>query len=954
MADVRSPRQRKNLASPDAEQGPTPRRQQQPEATPNEMLGLGRRPSKAALSPTAAVKKARRRNLIIAGVVAGCAAGVVAAGVLYGTGAWTPFGVKKGASTMSESQRVAAGQSALNSQAYGTCADTSLLGDAVYYNALFHGSFKGLNSDVQGRLAAGGNIDLLNFGVGDGLYSTSVPNSCPTPASTVFTNGDLSLIAGGNISAVSVGVKYGGAAWGGFLSETSKFAQSDVGSGCAFGQGTALDFDALYNNLNTLSSTLGGMNALTYSYYDSTSKTYKFYLDSTSDVQFFVADAAELEAATDVYLVQDARSRTPTIVIDVRGKTTFNFGNKQLSGNFSAYASYIMWNFAGYTDITLHGVKWLGSILAPSAAFENTNGDLWGSVWGYSWNLLNNSMMQIDYQPFLGQCFIPCGTTAPTAAPTNAPTDLPTSSPTAVPTATPTAVPTNQPTAAPTNAPTAAPTNAPTAVPTNTPTSAPTPVPTATPTLVPTSTPTTPAPTSPGQTRSPTAAPTVCPTAAPTVAPTKTPTAAPTAQPTATPTVPPTAAPTPVPTATPTRTPTAVPTVLPTPLPTAAPTPNCNYNYTGCPDTCFGHGGSEWPSTCFTNFTIGCKRWGWSMGPKSFNNNNDFDFDIWSGAGQCDFSKGVYIGTGHVSFRPSENKCNVRLDVSDKRVSEIHVWIGSTKLPWDGSKFITAPGQWPLNKQVNAGDSLSFDYDMSQSGCSANSQVYVAVHSVIATCKAPDNSPPTQCQTASPTAAPTTAAPTAAPSSGPVVTKSPTAAPSFAPTAAPTASPTYEGGCKYTGCSSTAYAYSACSPYSTCLTSLCSKSNNWGWSMGPVYLGWQDGASFNYTFYAGAGQCDVTKGIVVGTGSIVFYPTKRYATISINVVDYAVYELHAYVGSNPMYSSGYGGYITSPGLWPLNTVVNSTVRSWNYPLPSTGCGLGSWAYTIIHLSVATC
>jgi len=113
-----------------------------------------------------------------------------------------------------------------------------------------------------------------------------------------------------------------------------------------------------------------------------------------------------------------------------------------------------------------------------------------------------------------------------------------------------------------------------------------------------------------------------------------------------------------------------------------------------------------------------------------------------------------------------------------------------------------------------------------------------------------------------------------------------------------------------------------------------------------------DGLVRNFTVYAGAGQCDITKGTMVGTGSIKFYPSQGYCTIALNVPDNYVSQIHAFIGTTKLPMDKSGGYITSPGRFPLNKEV-TTERSWTYTLPS-GCTSGSNVYAVVHLSVATC
>lgn len=89
------------------------------------------------------------------------------------------------------------------------------------------------------------------------------------------------------------------------------------------------------------------------------------------------------------------------------------------------------------------------------------------------------------------------------------------------------------------------------------------------------------------------------------------------------------------------------------------------------------------------------------------------------------------------------------------------------------------------------------------------------------------------------------------------------------------------------------------------------KSNRWGWTIGPLSEG-------NYTFeiYAGAGQCDITKGDAVGELTVEY--TGGVATISFNMNSGSVLEeTHLYLGNDPIPSKN-GSLTVAPGQLPLS------------------------------------
>ena len=119
----------------------------------------------------------------------------------------------------------------------------------------------------------------------------------------------------------------------------------------------------------------------------------------------------------------------------------------------------------------------------------------------------------------------------------------------------------------------------------------------------------------------------------------------------------------------------------------------------------------------------------------------------------------------------------------------------------------------------------------------------------------------------------------------------------------------------------TAFAYS--STYGSCFSSfsdLIPNSNRWGWSNGPLSPG-------NYTFdlYAGAGQCNLSNGTLVGNLTVNYNGSTalvRYNIVGTNPVTnmpYTLDEAHLYVG-NDVLPSFNGGYTVAPGQYPITNL----------------------------------
>jgi hypothetical protein len=109
----------------------------------------------------------------------------------------------------------------------------------------------------------------------------------------------------------------------------------------------------------------------------------------------------------------------------------------------------------------------------------------------------------------------------------------------------------------------------------------------------------------------------------------------------------------------------------------------------------------------------------------------------------------------------------------------------------------------------------------------------------------------------------------------------------------------------------TAFAYGANS--ATCFTDLTElTANRWGWTNGPL-----SASTDTYTFdiYAGAGQCDVTKGAKVGTLSVVYLGGTANVTYQM-FSGYTMDEIHLYAGNERLPKKD-GDYTVAPGQYPI-------------------------------------
>ncbi len=124
--------------------------------------------------------------------------------------------------------------------------------------------------------------------------------------------------------------------------------------------------------------------------------------------------------------------------------------------------------------------------------------------------------------------------------------------------------------------------------------------------------------------------------------------------------------------------------------------------------------------------------------------------------------------------------------------------------------------------------------------------------------------------------------------------------------------------------------------------------NRWGWTIGPIAPStW----SQEYAIYAGAGQCDITKGVLTGTVRLEYDINTGVANVDFTALEGFVFkETHLYIGNDPYPMKQQGNKqvpTVAPGQFPykhgdLNNVVIDTY---------TVDGLSGDIYIIAHAVV---
>lgn len=252
------------------------------------------------------------------------------------------------------------------------------LGTAGEFNAFFLGDMTGQNSDVEGRLAVGGNLQLQDYGIGRQLSNSH------------GTRDDL--VVGGQINFKNGRIYNGNAR----SSDTTNPFDNSVGfysddpnsPNGRFISGNPVDFDAAATHLNGLSSSL---SALSGSGTKSLNSFGELFLTGTAALNVFTLTDEELANVSAFYIDAPVNAN---VIVNVSGEAAelsqFGFFRNSLripDNDSNSSVRYdgsltegVLFNFfeALTLDIFAIGVK--GSILAPQAMVNFFDGHIDGQL----------------------------------------------------------------------------------------------------------------------------------------------------------------------------------------------------------------------------------------------------------------------------------------------------------------------------------------------------------------------------------------------------------------------------------------------------------------------------------------------------------------------------------------------------------------------------------------------
>jgi choice-of-anchor A domain-containing protein len=229
------------------------------------------------------------------------------------------------------------------------------LGIAQDYNVFVFGDMN-QSSDAEGRVAVGGNATFTNFGIADRLGNSQ--------------GVDTRLVVGGDLNYNGGQIFGGNAVVGGTVNTPVYF---NCAPNCGVSSGQPIDFNAAYQELNSLSNYLGGL--------DSTGNTeYKWggihLQGNNQDFNIFTIDGSQFSGSS--YLNLNGVNNNATVVLNILGDSV-NISNFGLNFN-GVNKQNVLFNFVDATQVNTTGFSFQGSVLATTANFGFNNGNVEGTL----------------------------------------------------------------------------------------------------------------------------------------------------------------------------------------------------------------------------------------------------------------------------------------------------------------------------------------------------------------------------------------------------------------------------------------------------------------------------------------------------------------------------------------------------------------------------------------------
>jgi choice-of-anchor A domain-containing protein len=248
-----------------------------------------------------------------------------------------------------------------NAQECGT------LGNAKDFDAFIQGDYDVGNTQVQGRVAVGGNARIAT----GGGYAVGTQLSPSSGRVDLLVGGTLT-VGGAGAQAPNGSVTYGRAPLNGAITTPN---------GTTSQRDPPFSFATSFSDLAQTSQQLGDL-AVNGS--QTITPWYALTFTSTNTKRaVFSISAADLQQAQQVIFSVPASA---TVIVNVTGQA-FSSATRPMTSMSGIDPTRLLWNFQLATRVQIGpSIQWLGSILAPQAAITFTNGQLLGQVVGASYS----------------------------------------------------------------------------------------------------------------------------------------------------------------------------------------------------------------------------------------------------------------------------------------------------------------------------------------------------------------------------------------------------------------------------------------------------------------------------------------------------------------------------------------------------------------------------------------
>lgn len=212
-----------------------------------------------------------------------------------------------------------------------------------------------LGTDVEGKVAAGGNITLNHFSVGHRLPGNPSPTA---------------LVAGGNLSLTHGGV-WGNAWYGGSYRADGTVSYPRG----AVAHGAPIDFAARGAELRNLSARLARLTA----HGTMTLTSWGGIMLSGTDPEYNIFQVSASAFSGAKLLSIDAPMGSLAVINIVGDSATFTGFGQSFSGGIDQRG--VLFNFVNATAITANGYGFWGTVLAPYAHVQFSNGSFDGGIY---------------------------------------------------------------------------------------------------------------------------------------------------------------------------------------------------------------------------------------------------------------------------------------------------------------------------------------------------------------------------------------------------------------------------------------------------------------------------------------------------------------------------------------------------------------------------------------------